>query len=1399
VTVKHCPAGRRGVFPRGLLFALTLAVFLPWTVSAGGRREVATETAEGTDIWRHEFNVSHLKPGTYNIIVNAKDAAGNVGTGGPFNVRVDPLANLPEVRVVYPEHGQVVRGDVHIVGVARARYGLKEVHVKIDGGEYRAVEGAREYWDLRIPKENLPEGKHTVYARAVDNNNNTGPEIKTEFTLDFNVPAIELTSHEIGDYISGNTKISGRVSDANGLKSLEISTDGEKFTRLGHSAKARDPSWYFQFTVKTKKGKQQIIPDGPLVYYIRAVDKTDAAVTRPFLFFINNYAPQIEILSPDPEEFVYGRTQITGRVISAVGLKEFYYEWANERRDIPLRPGDPFWAVTFPISMANNRAIPFRVTAVDKSGNSTTVMQRFYDRRQFRTPTLVIDYPPPPRWPGRMTLEHDQPIYGHVASGFFPYAILLEGTVEYIPAQPFFRIDPWQIPTGRQTIRLWAMDDDLATGAVVNLNINKAAAPAGYAPTQTSLTMESPAAYEPGEDISWAGETVTVRGAVNGYSPGQALEYRLKWDDRWKPVNLDARGRFNETVSLSGVPEGPVPMELRTILNGRADTPYFLPVNKSSTLPAIRFMTPQERFGPAHRGMTTSGVVEYYVPLKEISFSYDGVEYEPMEFTAKAGRALFHGFFDYTEMYYNGETLRIRVIDKAGNVVEASPDTPFDDSEDHPLIILNSPLDGELVTGDFSVSGLAKAPIEVATVYWRIRSPANPWDRVETTLARPAPPFSEIKTAHKYNFVLTAGDVRDGANILEIFAEDALGLAGEVTRRVFRVSTAAPETVVREPPADVWVHGNVSVRGTAFDLNGVEDVFISMDNGLSYQRADYISRQTEASVWSIALNTRSYEDGVYSMLVRTVDEYGVSAFSNGIINIDNTPPDIDIVSPGDGDTVGAMFHLNGQVYDNLDIQGVYIELVNINNPQVNMSRNLSNDNIIMERVNVSSFPDGDYNLRISAFDNAKNETVETRNITVQKARAAAQVAFFNPMPGIDHTGPLTVSGRVTGAVIPEQVTLLLNGRIFTDVDVNRYGIFRHEFVVDEINLPLTLAFSATFQSPDGARIVSHEHVVNLDHYGPVIIVDSHRDGDVITGRPYISGRALMARTEEEERLFPIRVTSAVTAVEISLDNGLTYIRADGTNNWKYRLETSDLPDGVLPVLIKATYYDGRTAARRILLTVDAKAPVVNVLGPPENSPHRDTIAVYGAAKEEYEMDTVELTLRHGDKAVYTVPAFIQGLYFDTSVLGNLLFSTGIGLTFFDDNVKVQGVVARGADNSRYSNWAFGVKILANVYTQNIGRWFGPDWGFWTTSFTLGAQFLYFLMEEGEEPLWMGKFLGQWEIVKADMSFFFPDWKYFKTYSLYTEFGVWFAPSDVNSEQAWRIRPAMSFGVRFSLF
>jgi len=1380
--------------------------FLPSALFAGGGNEIITKTADGIDIWQQEFDVAGRKKGTYNVIITARDAAGNEGISGPFNLKVDPMAGLPEARVIYPEKGQIIREDVSIVGVASARYGVKQVLVKLDNGDYEDL-GGSEYWSLFLNAIDLGEGKHTIYVKAVDNQDIIGPESKIDFVLDIIPPDIQLISHQIGDLIAGSVRIRGKVHDDNGVQSLEMSTDGQKFTKLSLSKKWGDDARYFQFPINTKKYE-----DGPLICYLRATNKTGSSVTRPYLFFVNNFPPQIQIISPKPGENLYGPTQVSGRIYTGVGLTEFYFEWAGEKAEIPLRPGDPYWSVTVPISMANNRAIPFRITAVDKAGNVTTISQRFQDLRKSRTPTLVIDYPPMPSGLNRMDLEPDQPIYGHILPGFFPYAIIIEGEIEYVMAQPSFRIDPSLIPEGRNTMRLWAIDEEDVTGDVFTLRINKAAAPEGFEFSESSIDISSP------EEYSWFSDSVTFRGSINGYSPSTILEYRLSWTDSWRPINVNRTGAFSAQISLAELPEGPVPIEFRTIRDGEPDYPIYWPVNKYDTQPVIQFLSPLDEYGAIHGDVTTSGVVDYFVPLRDISYSIDGFTYEPIEFIAKYGRAWFSESFDYTALHKNSQTLVIRAVDRAGNRVTASPTYEFDNTTDFPTLILNSPVEGEVVTGDFEVSGLAFDDDGDVLIGWRLLSPWNPWDSIEETIrSNRHVEFNRVEIQQNYLFPISLYEVRDGENILQIYAEDMYGVRCEMIQRVFKVSTMAPVTMVSEPAMDVWNRGNILVYGTAFDLNGIAELIISMDNGVSYQRTTFVSSQEEASHWHISLNTQAYADGVYSMLIRTIDKYGVSSFSNGIINIDNTPPVIDLGSPANGDRIGVVLPITGQVYDNIEFTRIAIQLVNIENPNLQRSFELPRQFVIMEAMDVSAFPDGDYTVTVLAYDQADNETSIVRNFNILKARAASEIALINPLPGITHHGPITVSGKITGAVIPDHVTLMLNKRAYTEIEVNRYGIFRQELPEGAVTTDEPVLFSAYFLTPSGEEIMSFENRVKVvGDYGPVIMIDSHKDGDVITKRPYISGRAfyipsadpvipeeIATSSSRADRKAAAALANPTTdKVELSFDNGRSFESANGKDEWRFRLETGQMERGPLPVIVKATFSDGSVAVRRIMLIVDTRPPVVNTIGPPENSSHRNEILVYGSSRDDFDMDTVEVSLRPGDKMFYEVPGFIQGLYFDGSFLGGLIFSTGVGLTFFDDNVKVQFNASQASPGTRYSGWAFGGKILANVYKKNLGEWFGPDWEFYTTSLVVGAHFSYFygMLAEGETPVVMGELLGQWEMIKADLSYFFPKWKYFKSISLYTEPGLWFAPSDVADDpKAWRTKFTIGFGGRISLF
>jgi hypothetical protein len=1381
----------------GLSYSWVLVFFLlPGVLGAGGRRDIKTIELEGQEIWEAEFDIGRLKTGKHNIIIRARDPAGNIAEDGPYNIRVDPRAGLPLARVVYPENNSVVREGVSIIGVATGRFGVSEVSLRLNNGAPQPLEGT-EYWGLDLG-DDLAEGRYTVSVQARDLKSTPGPFHTISFVVDRTPPDAGITSHKSGDFIGGNVNIAGFASDINGIQTLEISLDGGADYRPlpfkpRRGSKVENAEVDFSFRLRTKD-----MADGPLLYIIRATDVTGLTTMKSYLFYVDNVGPELDIISPKVDEAVWDTIRVTGSIFDAVGVEKFFYEWNGETVDIPIFPGDPYWSALVTIPYRMYRGNIFRVTAIDKVGNTTVISRQFRDLRKVRSPTLVIDYPR-----SLTDLAADQPIYGRIAPGYDPATIIIEGVVEEIDALPAFKIPPELIAAGRSSLRIWAKAADDSLGDPVLLRTNRPHPAPGSAKPPTELTITSPGPY------GWFRDSLVIEGRIGGEggSPGNMsggrLEYRLGPEDTWKPVTFNqATGAFTANVPVSYVEEGPVHFEMRTILGGVEHAPFYYPLNRFLRDPDIQFVSPALDRGPVNGQVTVSGVVYSAVPVTDVEFTSNGRDYEPVGILSAYQKYSFSMPVNFSKVAEARGKLMVRITDLGGNRYEKALEVEMDPASDSPRIILNTPIIGQVITGDFLISGLAFDDDQTEAVYWRVvkrprssgaASAANSMASSEAAEAASAagsgvsmdsgPEFQRVSTPQNFEIPVSMTELEDGEHFVEVFGEDIYGFRGRVLARLIYVSTAAPVVQVVSPPITVYNKKVIYIEGTAFDLNGMGEIRASLDNGLTWQRAEIMGDR-----WRLSLNTAAYGDGVYNIFVRAFDKCGVESFMNALINMDNTPPDLVVSIPANGAIAGNELELISRVQDNVEVAKLSVHLVNIADSNRTLNYNVEPRAVVQESIDIRSLPVGEYNMRMLAVDLADNETVINRNFSIVRDNTIAEAAFYNPLPGINHTGPLFVSGRITGAFLPEEVTLRVNRTEFAKVPVDRFGLFNYEYPAEGFNEEVQVVFSASFNNPTGGVITSHNHEVRIQPYGATVVVDSHTDGDPITGRPWLSGRAwytdavLLERQRaggrlswNEERFYD------VAAVDVSYDNGRTYQRAVGKENWKFRLETGEMSRGPLPVLIKATFANGAIAIRRLYLIVDVDPPDIKTLDPIENSLHRDTLAVNGIASDDYEIASIEVQLRPGDKIGYSVPKFIQGMYFDTNIFGATYGDFALGLAFFENNVKLQFQYGE-APPGRFDGHVLGFKLLANILYLPLDYYFGPDWIPFSMAFGLGANFSYFTMEAGIDPLILGAVLAQWEFLRVTLVQ--PDpytevkLRWFKYFSFYFEPVIWFASTDV---------------------
>jgi hypothetical protein len=321
--------------------------------------------------------------------------------------------------------------------------------------------------------------------------------------------------------------------------------------------------------------------------------------------------------------------------------------------------------------------------------------------------------------------------------------------------------------------------------------------------------------------------------------------------------------------------------------------------------------------------------------------------------------------------------------------------------------------------------------------------------------------------------------------------------------------------------------------------------------------------------------------------------------------------------------------------------------------------------------------------------------------------------------------------------------------------------------------------------------------------GPWVRIASHPLGSFINARPFLSGEAGYAleepdasdaeaakRHEQEKR------AHRVERVEVSLDNGKSFLPAQGGEQWRYRIETQNYSDGEMRLMVRAVFSDGSRASAKTILTVDDTPPAVALLTPREEGRYNGAVVMAGTARDQSGIAEVRVALRTGDKAAYEVPSFIQGLYIEGHALGASVWEVGTGLTFFDNNVKLQAQVGMLPADSRFSGLALGAKLLANVARLPFSFFLGPDWDLLSLSVALGADFSYVtnsgsVIEFTDKGLILGGVLGQIEFPIVRIA----QWRMFNTYSIISEYQLWFISSDINAGIVQRL----AFGVRVGLF
>ncbi len=912
------------------------------------------------------------------------------------------------------------------------------------------------------------------------------------------------------------------------------------------------------------------------------------------------------------------------------------------------------------------------------------------------------------------------------------------------------------------------------------------------------LVISTPALH------AWVKKSLRITGTASDPSGVKNGEYSIDGGLTWKALNISSATKgslgvtFSNTEDISGMEDGEIRLDVR-VWDMAGHVAYARTVaQKDVTPPTVEIVMPTDE-----AVVNGDNLIGFKI--------YDEGSFEKAYYIAPPGlknvqpkQELVPDTFLMThigtEVMPIDDAMSFQFVDDAGNVQNVeSWKFMIDNKSDLPIAEVHLPAENEVITRDFTISGVVYDDDGASTIYYKI----DKGEYIE--LPEPSTSFA---------IDVPFSTMVDNEHTISVYAVDINGVKGPVMERKFRVSTEEPKGAVVTPSIDTSVRGVVTLSGYASDKNSIDRVYVSLDNGNSYNLA--VGQED----WKYTFDTRAIPNGTQVVFIKIFDKYEIQGLYSSLINIDNQAPEMILDYPEDYSITSGPLFFSGYAFDNVNITEMYVTIRSLDGKTIprNMQKiNFQLERIIANTLDFAALDSGFYNVELTALDKAGNATHVSRNIQVDKNKPLAVVNLLYPLNGEHKQGNFNIYGEATADKPIESLALYIDDKFIADTLLEKTGFFKFGINSSVIESGVH-KYRVDARVKGGTVIRSREQTVDYSAFGPWITVDSFTYGDFAIGRPYITGHADYALDEEE--LLLSRMKSAtpeqkaailkkkVARVEISFDNGKTFEQISKNEKWAYRVENEDLPEGYHFMLVRATMKNGDVAIDRCIIQIDNSAPSIRLIAPSPSGRYNQELMFSGLSGDDVGLSSVKLALRKGDKASYEVPSFIQGLYFDWSFWGATLFSLGAGLTFFDDNVKLQiqwgqftqtqrnlfdmSEMRYGGDN------VIGVKLIANIAQIPFSYFLGRDFDWLSASVAVGANFTRFNQSNSGQAQILSAVLAQLEFPKVN----FKQMKMFSTFSLYSEFSFWFIPTDVQSAGDVSIKnlvPQFSEGIRVNVF
>ena len=418
-------------------------------------------------------------------------------------------------------------------------------------------------------------------------------------------------------------------------------------------------------------------------------------------------------------------------------------------------------------------------------------------------------------------------------------------------------------------------------------------------------------------------------------------------------------------------------------------------------------------------------------------------------------------------------------------------------------------------------------------------------------------------------YVLT--EITDGTYTIKVEAYDSAGNVNSA--EVTTVVDATPPTAhIVAPSNGSYLKGVVSI-----DVGGNDTWFDFMQLSINdVCGAVFFSEGNQTYYW----DTREYNDGAYSILLKVVDKAGNAAIDQIAVIVDNTGPEVQILQSGEY----VKGHSNVVVYAydaNLDNVSLYV-----NDQLIDTWSAVGAHTTLW---NTTAFLDGINTLKVTAFDKARNSAEQFVQVTVDNTPPETEIVL--PTNGTYVSGNVHINLTVTDDNL-ESATLTLDGETLADV------------------INLTSFEWNTTQVADGLHILKIEaidkagnrqidtSVVAVDNTKPVISILSPKDNTPVSGN----------------------ITITFTIGDRNLQTAVVFVNQtafDVTNATELTVDTKALQEGTYELRLTALDYAGNQNEAAITIVVDNLSPTATINAPANGTQLLGTVTINFAVSDEH--------------------------------------------------------------------------------------------------------------------------------------------------------------------------------------